>query len=358
LRVDQDVFLRKQEGEKGKRFEAVGAGEYGAVCLLGARMARFECDGATLRNESGPALRADSLEVDQRAFLRHGFEAVGAGNLGTVRLNGAQLGLFAARDAALRNHSGPALVAEAMQVERGVLCDTGFEAVGAGKGGVLRLTGTRVGGRLQLDTSRVKNTDQSQPVIALDGLTYAGIPEGIPLDNWLKLLGGTPAYSAQPYQHLAAAYRAAGHDKEARKVLIAQRKDEIRRGGLSSWGKAWARFTGLTLGFGYKPWRALFGLAVVIAVAVSISLHLGSQGGLGHPSQSVTPWPRCSWVEQVGVGLELSLPPINIGARDTCTMTNTQVGQLLTVAGWILQLLAWAFAALFIAGFTSAVRKT
>ena len=30
----------------------------------------------------------------------------------------------------------------------------------------------------------------------------------------------------------------------------------------------------------------------------------------------------------------------------------------LTAAGWVLRLLAWVFAALFIAGFTSAVRKT
>jgi hypothetical protein len=30
----------------------------------------------------------------------------------------------------------------------------------------------------------------------------------------------------------------------------------------------------------------------------------------------------------------------------------------LTVASWVLRILAWVFAALFIAGFTSAVRKT
>jgi hypothetical protein len=75
---------------------------------------------------------------------------------------------------ALRNESGPALVAEAMQVEWGVLCDTDFAAVGAAADGVLRLTGTRIGGRLQLDTSRVHNADAGQPLIALDGLTYAG----------------------------------------------------------------------------------------------------------------------------------------------------------------------------------------
>jgi hypothetical protein len=30
----------------------------------------------------------------------------------------------------------------------------------------------------------------------------------------------------------------------------------------------------------------------------------------------------------------------------------------LSICGWVLRLLAWVFAALFIAGFTSAVRKT
>jgi hypothetical protein len=352
LRVEQDVFLRWG-------FEAVGAGDDGAVCLLGARTARFECDGARLRNDCGPALRADSLQVDQRAFLRAGFEAVGTGELGTVRLNGARLGLFAARRVALRNDSGPALVAEAMQVERGVLCDDDFEAVGAAADGVLQLAGTRIGGRLLLDMSRVRNADACKPLIALDGLTYAGIPEGTSVDSWLTLLArGTPRYAAQPYQHLAAAYRAAGHDREARKILIAQRKDEIRRGELGPGGQAWARFTGLTLGYGYRPWLALAWLATVVAAAVILALHAGATGGLAHTSRSSTPTQPCTTVEQVGVGLDLSLPLIRTGARDTCTTTNTPAGQRLTLAGWMLQLLAWALATLFVAGFTSAVRKT
>jgi len=32
--------------------------------------------------------------------------------------------------------------------------------------------------------------------------------------------------------------------------------------------------------------------------------------------------------------------------------------QLLSAVGWVLRLVAWVFAALFIAGFTTAVRKT
>jgi hypothetical protein len=46
------------------------------------------------------------------------------------------------------------------------------------------------------------------------------------------------------------------------------------------------------------------------------------------------------------------------GASNTCKPTNTRAGDLLTIAGWTLQALARAFATLFIAGYTSAVRKT
>src|ERR1700747_49268 len=44
-----------------------------------------------------------------------------------------------------------------------------------------------------------------------------------------------------------------------------------------------------------------------------------------------------------------------------CTLTKDSASVTpawLSTAGWVLRLLAWVFAALFIAGFTSAVRKT
>jgi hypothetical protein len=62
-------------------------------------------------------------------------------------------------------------------------------------------------------------------------------------------------------------------------------------------------------------------------------------------------------VDRVGVGLDLGLLLIKTGTRGHCDATNSATGQVLTVAGWGLQLLAWAFATLFIAGFTGAVRK-
>ena len=53
-------------------------------------------------------------------------------------------------------------------------------------------------------------------------------------------------------------------------------------------------------------------------------------------------------------------PPFTPTACRSARTCTSAAGRLagLTAVGWVLRLLAWAFAALFIAGFTSAVRKT
>jgi hypothetical protein len=59
--------------------------------------------------------------------------------------------------------------------------------------------------------------------------------------------------------------------------------------------------------------------------------------------------------------LDLNLPVGASLARAKCDLTMhsaSVTAAWLSAAGWVLQLAAWAFAALFIAGFTSAVRKT
>jgi hypothetical protein len=108
------------------------------------------------------------------------------------------------------------------------------------------------------------------------------------------------------------------------------------------------------VGYGYQPWRALGWLTGVVLVAVLLAVVLGTAGGLARTAPASGP---CSVVQAVGVGLDLSIPLIKTGARETCAMTGTAAGQSLTVAGWVLQLLGWAFATLFVAGFTGAVRR-
>jgi hypothetical protein len=98
--------------------------------------------------------------------------------------------------------------------------------------------------------------------------------------------------------------------------LIAQRDDQLARADASWWERRWGRIIKITLGYGYQPWKALLFLAVVVAVSCMLVIVLGAHGALA------------------------------------------QTDKTASIGGWILRLLAWLFAALFIAGFTSAVRKT
>src|SRR5664280_2454457 len=136
LTVGGDVFLRD-------RFTATGAGELGAVRLLGANIGgQLDCWGAQLRNDSGPALAADGLTVSDSVFLHAGFTATGAGKRGAVRLLGANIsGVLDCAGAQLRNDSGPALAADGLTVGGDVFLRAGFTATGAGAPGAVRLLG-------------------------------------------------------------------------------------------------------------------------------------------------------------------------------------------------------------------------
>jgi hypothetical protein len=359
LQAGSGMFLRGG-------FIATGAGEAGTVRLLGAHTGvNLECDGAELRNDSGPALAADGLQVGASMFLRGGFTATGAGEAGAVILGGARVGRDLSFDgAALHNHSGPALTASRLQVGSGMFLRGGFTATGGGVGVAVNLRGARVGGTLVFDPEQLGHAADDHRRLVVDGLSYAGVPQRISAQDWLDLLrDGTPRYAAQPYQQLAAGYRALGGERQARKVLMAQRDDQLTRiDPRPRWSeRLWGRITKLTLGYGYQPWRALLFLAAVVALSGVLAVALGSHGALAQTGKTATPGRSCTVIQQVSVGLDLNLPVGTSVARVDCDLTSNSASATaawLTAAGWVLRLLAWAFAALFIAGFTSAVRKT
>jgi hypothetical protein len=331
----------------------------GAVLLYGAHLGRLRGDEATIRNDSGPALAADGLQVDHSVLLRSGFEAVGAGDAGAVRLVGAHLGTLDCSKATIRNGSGPALAAFGLQVDQNVYLHRGFEAVGGRAQWDERQAGTllsmfqdvdeamindmiadgilderhvflssgdvtldlrqvRIGGVLFFSPS-LENTADPHALLDVDGLTYAGLPVGPTTYSWLRLLRErTPMYAAQPYQQFAAAYRAAGHDGKVRRILMAQRQAQIDRKVVTSRAeRAWARLTGLTLGYGYQPWKALIALVIVAAISVILALILGANGGLARTNPQPPAATQCSAVERVAVGLVLQ-PHLSFASLIVC----------------------------------------
>ncbi len=258
LQVDQDVLMRGG-------FTATGGGNFGAVRLSGAHIGgSLECDGAQLRNDSGPALYADRLQVDQSVFLRYGFTAAGSTGHGTVYLVGAHIGgHLDCSGAGLLNDSGPALNAYSLQVNQGMYLGGEFTATGGGESAAVNLTDARVGGKFVFAPKRPEPKADSCQLLAVDGLTYVGVPDTESAQDWPGLLRhGTPGYAAQPYQQLAAGYRARGDDRRARRTLMAQRDDQlVRARPRPRWSeRLWGRITKVTLGYGYQPWRALLWL--------------------------------------------------------------------------------------------------
>jgi len=358
LRVDQDMFMRGG-------FRATGSSDDdGIVRLLGAHVGgNLEFVGAHLRNDSGPALFADGRRVDQDMFMRGGFRATGSGDAGAVRLLGARIGgnLDCTR-AKLRNKSGSALNAGSLQVGQDLNLTDGFTAAGGGKDVAVDLTGAQVRGAFRFDPKRLKHKVGPHQRLAVDGLTYPGLPKQILPQCWRVLLrDATPRYAAQPYQWLAAAFRALGDERQARETLMRQRDDQLARTDTRRRERLWGWITKVTLGYGYQPWRALLFLAAVVAVSCVLAVVLGSHGALAQTTKTATPGRPCTVVQQVSVGLDLNLPVGTSVARADCELTtdsDSVTAAWLTAVSWFLRLLAWMFAALFIAGFTSAVRKT
>ena len=357
LRVDKEMYLTGG-------FTATGSGEKGAVSLAGGHIgSQLVCTGATLGNNSGPALAADGLRVDKGMYLSYRFTATGSGENGAVCLAGGHIGgTLECRGATLGNDSGPALAADGLQVYKNMYLTDGFTATGGGTGVAVDLSGTRVGGALLFDLGSLKHATDSDRLLAVDGLTYAGVPKLATARDWLRLLRhNTGSYAAKPYQQLAAGYQALGDDRQAREILMAQRDDQLARADTHCSEKLWGWITKVTLGYGYQPWRALLFLAAVIALSCVLAVVLGSHGALAQTDKTATPGRPCTVVQQVSVGLDLNLPMGTTVARADCDLTKDSTSAAavwLTAAGWVLRLLAWAFAALFIAGFTSAVRKT
>ena len=142
---------------------------------------------------------------------------------------------------------------------------------------------------------------------------------------------------------------------------MAQRDDQLARAHTRWPERLWGWITKKTLGYGYQPWRALLFLVAVVMVSCVLAWSLGSHGALAQTSETATPGRSCTVVQQVSVGLDLNLPVGTTMARSDCDLTTDSASATaawLTTVGWVLRVLAWVFAALFIAGFTSAVRKT
>jgi hypothetical protein len=393
LQVDEgSLFL-----DKG--FRATGHSKLGAVRLLGAHVTgQLSFSGAKLTNEAGPALGGDRLQVDGDLFLGGGFRATGHSQLGAVRLLGAHItGQLSLSDAVLTNGAGPAVAGDRLQVDGDLFLGGGFRATGHGEDGAVQLPGAHIG-QLVVSGAELTNEDglvldlgdaEAKTIrlspeavcpqgvagrstcnaiarrVDLSGFVYTSLADGR-WSQWLHLIARhTHGYRPQPYQQLAAVRRAAGHDADVRKILIAQQEDLRERGGLGGrWARAVHYLWGALGGYGYRIGRIAFTLLIVLLVAAGLGIWAGhiptspAHYVAMHTAQADNPHSPCSLTEQIGVGIDRGLPLGTTGIRGRCDLDTTSGwGQALTWFTWVLQFFVWALATLFVAGYVGLIRK-
>ncbi len=384
-----------------------GAGEFGAIRLQDAQIGgQLGLNRATITNTTGPALYADGIHTASSMFMRHA-SLTGAGELGAIRLPVAHIGgqLDLARTI-ITNTTGPALNADGIDIDS-ILFMEGASLTGAGELGAIRLPGAHIGGQVVLLVSKPDNRSgpllvmheaemagallfppdlvcplgrqgmslrgcpASDRTITAHGLTYPVLRD-VSWRQWLHLLvHHTEAYWPQPFQQLAATERAAGHDNNAREVLITQQHDLRRRTpqALGGWlARGRHALWGWLGRYGYRAHRLVTALTVILTLAATISLlagHVTTHPG-HHAAERVppatakpdTPGTPCSPVELIGLGIDRGLPLGTTGIRAHCDLdTTTGWGQTFTAILWALQALLWGLATLAIAAYTGLVRK-
>ncbi|MGH3832295.1 MAG: hypothetical protein ACRDRS_17935 [Pseudonocardiaceae bacterium] len=391
LDVNGGVFLNG--------FTATGYGEDGVVRLPDAHISgQLNLDRAELTNPAGPALIGDHLRVDSDMFAE-ALTATGHSPDGAVRLTDAHIsGQLNLSHAKLTNQAGRALIGEHLRVDSDMFAEA-LTATGHSPDGAVRLADAHISGQLNL--SHAKLTNPAGPVLdledaaarhlflpaqvfcahgvatsiscgapehrlALSGLTYTSL-HAVDWREWLHLITHhTRGYRPQPYQQLAAALRASGHESTARDVLIAQQRDRHQRGELGGpLAKVAHWLWGALAGYGYRGGRTVLALGLVLVLGAGLGIAAGHTAlGPGRYVAARTghaPDPRlpCSLVEQIGAGIDRSVPLAPAGIGDRCDFdTSSRTGQAFTAFTWILQALFWTLAALAVANYLRLIRET
>ena len=396
----------------------------GAVRLHGADITgQLNCGSAQLtgHDQDGDALIGDGMKVGGDVFLDRGFTPAGA-----VRLPGADItGQLNCRGAQLtsQNQDGNALDASGMRVGGDVFLDGGLTAAGtfslnsahvggsvslrpaalAGAGtvaltaakaqivGHLRwVPGQRVLGRVNLEGATVGELDDDWSrnrvngywpiggLLSLDGFIYGrfGGDQQATVEQrlaWIRSQyqqpadSGSAAFGTQPYEQLAAVYRQAGQDDQARKVAIARRADPRKYGKLNPYRRFGNWFLDWTIKYGYQTWRAAAGLAAVFVVFLVLSIFaqrhhaivpIGEIDGL-HSVPSAT---QCTsnypCFYPAGYTVDTVIPIINVHQADYWGPDgNAPWGWVWVGLTWVATAAGWALATLLVAGYTGLVRQ-
>jgi len=353
---------------------------YGQVRLVDAHVhGSASLSMARLHAPAIDALFADRLRVGGTLFLRRVLVS------GSVRLQNAHLGSSVDCSGArllkprLRPNGSvkPSLDVRAATIGKDLLCGAGFRAAGgvraklAEVGKAANFRGARLGGptrpghpvsdvalslygltaqelvlafpparppRGQVVLTRAKTMS------VIDGPALWAASGGVEIEDfgyealtavpdvdvhtrlrWMRSV--QPNFAPGPYEQLAATYRAGGDEERARRVQLERQRR--RYAELHLLGRIWGRLQEWTVGYGYRPWRAIAWLAVFWL--------LGTLWFAGHRQVPLDTGQLPVWNPAL-LATDLLLPIVDLGQDKGWQMSGPSqwIGAALIAAGWIL----------------------
>ncbi|HEY0936225.1 MAG TPA: hypothetical protein VGD91_21125 [Trebonia sp.] len=297
-RIEGTLFLQEAKTLGALDLRSITVGE------------RLRLQRAELRNPGHTACRLSRAQITSDVFCDE-MTADGGLRLGGAVIGGA-LTLLQVR---LASTSGPAVDAGNLQVRELIL-----------KPAVM------IDGEVDLRHATVgllRDDPATWPArLRLDGLTYQVLEPLLPAGRRLQWLArDANGYQPQPYEQLAAHYSALGQAAQGRNVLYA--RERLQRRGKGPVVRAWSALQDVTVGYGYRPRRALGWLAVLLAigsVVFSVAPPAALQAGAAPHFNGMV------------YTLDLLVPVVNLGQKYAFNPGGAEqwLSYLLIVAGWTL----------------------
>jgi len=254
----------------------------GKIRLINATIGgNLDCYNAIFDNGNGVAISADGMRAKGGVFLRDGCTITGSVSLVAASMHGLHLwgGTFT-----LPDNSGAQRIIDldAVSVKQHVAfvhqITSGFPAKIEG---VVSMRHARIG--QIIDSPEVwlpkDNTTQSPAPVALDGCEYQSLglhEKSYDVEfrkKWLAtgaIVTGDDAksvFAPQPYTQLASVMKKAGHEREAKKILIEREDQRRERMTLVIRERVWLTLIKHTLSYGYESWQMLYYLLLLLIIS-------------------------------------------------------------------------------------------
>jgi len=331
----------------------------GLFSFAGAQFAStIDLSGALIDSGGGDwALAGDGAVIGGQLVLRK-LRSYGELNLRSVRIGRGVLMM----STELSNPGGIACRLSGADIAGDLYCQH-LSAAGA-----IRMTGARVGGRIHLEQVRLSNEggsalsarglqagqfllEPAEPIsgvvdlsharidvfrddpacwpaqLNIDGMTYQALEPRLPARDRLRWLAGNlGGPRSQPYEYLAAHYVRIGQPEEATAVWYAREREQRKEAGVLR--RLWGVVQDITLGYGYRPWRALAWLAVLL-VAGSITYALAPP-----PAIQASAAPHFNPVIYT---LDLLVPLVDLGMKHAFNPAGfgQWLSYVLVASGWV-----------------------